>query len=145
MKNIYNPYHSTAKNLKSNFIYVIHKKEQMLKDSYLGFLTHSPVIKQLVNKLDFEALSVRIEKAKDLWHLLQDDEGEKGRKTNRTTGGSVSIRRLALGLAAGGFSLEAINFVSQTLHDPIFFSWLQGTSLKSLVAFPEMITFTHSP
>ncbi|CAI5770117.1 Hypothetical predicted protein [Podarcis lilfordi] len=75
-----------------------------------------PVIKKLVNKLDFEALSVRIEKAKDLWHLLQDDEEEKGRKTNRTTGGSVSIRRLALELAAGGFSLEAINFALQKFN-----------------------------
>ncbi|XP_033001308.1 uncharacterized protein LOC117044610 [Lacerta agilis] len=75
-----------------------------------------PVIKKLVNKLDFEALSVRIEKAKDLWHLLQDDEGEKGRKTNRMTGGSVSIRRLALELAAGGFSLEAINFALQKFN-----------------------------
>ncbi|XP_053239990.1 uncharacterized protein LOC128411576 [Podarcis raffonei] len=75
-----------------------------------------PVIKKLVNKLDFEALSIRIEKAKDLWHLLQDDEGEKGRKTNKTTGGSVSIRRLALELAAGGFSLEAINFALQKFN-----------------------------
>ncbi|XP_054831251.1 uncharacterized protein LOC129326929 isoform X3 [Eublepharis macularius] len=42
-----------------------------------------PVLKKLINKLDFEALSVRIEKAKELWHLLQEDKGEKERRTKR--------------------------------------------------------------
>ncbi|XP_061482307.1 uncharacterized protein LOC133384403 isoform X2 [Rhineura floridana] len=75
-----------------------------------------PMIKKLINKLDFEALSIRIEKAKDLWHLLQDDEGGKERETNRMSGGSVSIHSLALELAAGGFSLEAINFALQKFN-----------------------------
>lgn len=72
------------------------------------------MIKKLINKLDLEALSVRIEKAKALWQLLQESDGEQESKTNRKSRGSVSLRSLALELAAGGYSWEAINFVSQT-------------------------------
>ncbi|XP_053138851.1 uncharacterized protein LOC128339263 [Hemicordylus capensis] len=75
-----------------------------------------PVIKRLLNKLDFEALSIRIEKAKQLWHLLQENEEEKEKQTNRRSQGSVRIRRLAVELAAGGYSWESINFALQKFN-----------------------------
>lgn len=86
--------------------------------------------------MDYEVLSAHIEKAKELWHLLQEAE-VKEVKTNRRTGGSVSIHSLAVELAAGEFSLEATNFGNQNPWNSISLLNGQYRTRDSCSIFPR--------
>lgn len=53
-------------------------------------------------------------------------------KTNKGLEGTVSIQTLALDLATGEFSLEGINFVSQSIKIQLPVSGLEGIMHRSL-------------
>ncbi|XP_070534036.1 uncharacterized protein [Ptychodera flava] len=65
-----------------------------------------PFVRKLINKLDFEALNVKMEHAKELFQLLVNEE------TDQDFGpGEVSIRNLAIECAAGGITKEHTQFI----------------------------------
>lgn len=65
-----------------------------------------PFIRKLINKMDFEALDVKLENARALFGLLANEEEDQDFRP-----GEVSIRNLAIECAAGGITKEHTQFV----------------------------------
>ncbi|XP_071962209.1 uncharacterized protein [Antedon mediterranea] len=63
-----------------------------------------PFVKKMINKMDFEALDVKMQRAKELFQLLEDEDDE-------TYPGEVTIDNLSVELQAGGLSKDNIKFV----------------------------------
>ncbi|XP_041361461.1 uncharacterized protein LOC121377513 [Gigantopelta aegis] len=63
-----------------------------------------PVIRKLINKFDYNALNVKMDKCKELFSLLIDDELSTPR-------GGASATSLALELTAGGLKPEHVSYV----------------------------------
>ncbi|XP_067933042.1 uncharacterized protein [Watersipora subatra] len=68
-----------------------------------------PVIRKLINKFDFEALDVKMEKCKELYELLQEGTSDKPY-------GTIPLRSLHVELQAGGLSDEHLNFVTSKFN-----------------------------
>ncbi|XP_077990053.1 uncharacterized protein LOC144444494 isoform X2 [Glandiceps talaboti] len=65
-----------------------------------------PFVRKLINKLDFEALDVKLEYAKELFRLLANEEEDQDFGP-----GEVSIRNLAIECAAGGIAKHNTQFI----------------------------------
>ena len=76
-----------------------------MKCSPFSSLHHRPIIKQLINQFDFEALSIKMDRCKELFFLLSEQDPS-------VPDGTVLAESLALELAAGGLTYENTNFVS---------------------------------
>ncbi|XP_033120125.1 titin-like isoform X6 [Anneissia japonica] len=63
-----------------------------------------PFVKKMINKMDFEALDVKMQRAKELFRLLEDECDE-------TYPGEVTLNGLSIDLQAGGLRKEHIEFV----------------------------------
>ena len=72
--------------------------------SFLNII-FSPFIKKLINKINFEALDVKMDRAKELFYLLEDED-EHGFP------GEVPVRNLQVELEAGGLRREHADLVS---------------------------------
>ncbi|XP_074656117.1 uncharacterized protein LOC141909562 isoform X2 [Tubulanus polymorphus] len=68
-----------------------------------------PIIKKLINKLDFEALDVKMERCKELFFLLDQEDVE-------VAPGKVAARSLGVELAAGGLSSDHTKYVVNKLN-----------------------------
>lgn len=64
-----------------------------------------PFVKKLINKVDFEALSVKMNRCKELFFLLSEADPT-------TPSGTVPAAALAVDLIAGGLSQENTHYVS---------------------------------
>jgi hypothetical protein len=64
-----------------------------------------PFVRKLINKFDFEALDVKMNKAKGLFYLMAE------RSSSFTPHGYVTIQSMGVELAAGGISMENVNYV----------------------------------
>ena len=73
---------------------------------------NSPFIKKLINKLNFEALDVKMQRAKELFYLLEDEE-EGGYP------GEVPIGNLSVELEAGGLKKEHVQLVRRVITSPL--------------------------
>ena len=80
------------------------------QDVWMQFL-NSPFIKKLINKLNFEALDVKMQRAKELFYLLEDEE-EGGYP------GEVPIGNLSVELEAGGLKKEHVQLVRRVITSP---------------------------
>jgi len=83
-----------------------------------------PFIRKLINKYDFEALNVKIERSKDLFFLLdeQDDEVPEG---------MIRASTLGVELEAGGLNREHTAFVVDKFN----------REKKGMVDFLEYLTY----
>eukprot|EP00117_Sycon_ciliatum_P006804 scpid24567/ scgid10177/ len=80
------------------------------------------MVKKLVNKMDFEALEVKMKKVKELFYLLADMEHR---------GGVVTTGNLAIELTAGGLTPEHVSLVTNHLN----------REKKGLVEFLDYLTY----
>ncbi|XP_071854247.1 uncharacterized protein [Apostichopus japonicus] len=65
-----------------------------------------PFIRKLINQMDFDALDVKMQRAKELFHLLEEEDVFG----NRT--GEIPVRNLAYELEAGGLKEDHIQMVT---------------------------------
>lgn len=62
-----------------------------------------PMIRKLINKFNFQALEVKMEKCKELFFLLEDNDN--------VLDGKITADMLAVELAAGGISPEHVDYI----------------------------------
>ncbi|ELU03965.1 hypothetical protein CAPTEDRAFT_211818 [Capitella teleta] len=86
----------------------------------LNKIFFSPFIKKLLNKLDFEALSVKMDRVKELFYLLDEQD-------DNVPTGKISAETLGVELAAGGvvgkFNREKkgiVDFLDFLIYVPLF-------------------------
>ena len=103
-----------------------------------------PIIRKLINQLDFEALQVKMNRAKDLFYLLDDRSSTHAIPSDQMVfgedlwshtldeeslpRGTISAESLAVELAAGGITEEHVNQV-QLFPSVPFFNMQEGISL----------------
>ncbi|XP_022106904.1 mediator of DNA damage checkpoint protein 1-like [Acanthaster planci] len=68
-----------------------------------------PFIRKLINKMNFEALEVKMQQAKELFFLLADEDDE-------ADGGEVPIQNLVVELEAGGLKPEHVKLVVEKFN-----------------------------
>ena len=66
-----------------------------------------PFVRKLIQKFDFEALDVKMSKAKGLFYLMSE------RSSTMTPHGYVTVESMAVELSAGGISSENVNYVRE--------------------------------
>ncbi|CAF5013427.1 unnamed protein product, partial [Rotaria socialis] len=77
------------------------------RDEYILLIfVFRPFVRKLINKFDYEALDIKMLKAKELFYLMADKSQKLAPK------GYVPLRALCVELAAGGVERDNIEHVS---------------------------------
>ncbi|XP_072028233.1 uncharacterized protein [Amphiura filiformis] len=84
-----------------------------------------PFIRKMINKMDFEALDVKMSKAKELFYLLEDEDSEL------CGSGEIPLYNMKVELEAGGLSPEHVKMVVDKL----------GREGKQTVDFLDFLTY----